>query len=572
MTSCILTSGKTTQHPSGLLQATVQHPHLNASTYPFKTHTMKFFLFIGITLISLCSFAQSPQKMTFQAVVRNSGNALVTSGNVGFQFSILQGSPTGLAAYIETQSTVTNANGLATLVIGDGTPVAGSFASIDWSTGPYYLKCDTDPTGGTAYTVTSTTQLLSVPYALYAEDAGNIPTNVSAFTNDAGYITSPNDADSNPTNEIQSLSISGQTLSISGANSVTLPGSSGNTLDQSYDQGGAGAGRIITADAGAVEVNTAISNGVAVRAQNTNTGVAIVANGTSTANTFSTIQSTAAANSNQASAIIGNSTGAAWGVSGQVQSTATATAAVYGSNLRTNGGHGVSGIGFNGTVGETNYSMGYGVYGENYDAIAPLGDGVGVAGKGYYGVFGEDRYLGSVLGAYGVVSNGDFGATGAKSFMIDHPQDPANKILRHFSTESNEVLNIYRGNIVLDANGEATVEMPDYYDAININPSYHLTPIGGFAQLYVKEELNNGKFVIAGGTPGLKVSWTIYAERNDPYFQQFPEKRTVEYEKREGQKGLYFIPELYGAPNDLKILPTEDNLRATQPELNIQEQ
>lgn len=535
---------------------------------------MKLLCTLGICMFSLLTLAQAPQKFTFQAVVRNASNTLISNANVGMQFSILQGSPTGLAVYIETHSTTTNTNGLASVQIGNGTPVAGSFTSINWAAGPYYLKSDTDPNGGTAYTITSTTQLLSVPYALYADEAGNVPTNVSAFTNDAGYITSPNDADSNPTNELQTLSIAGQTLSISSGNSVTLPsgGGGGNTLDQSYDQGGSGAGRVVTADAGAVEVNTAIASGVAVRAQNTNTGVAIVANGTSTANTFSTIQSTVAANSNQASAVIGNSTGAAWGVSGQVQSTATATAAVYGSNLRTNGGHGVSGIGYNGTVGETNYSMGYGIYGENYDAIAPLGDGVGVAGKGYYGVFGEDRYMGAVLGAYGVVSNGDFGATGAKSFMIDHPQDPENKILRHFSTESNEVLNIYRGNILLDANGEAVVEMPDYYDAININPSYHLTPIGGYAQLFIKEELSNGKFVIGGGNPGMKVSWTIYAERNDPYFQRFPEKRTVEYEKREGQKGRYFIPELYGAPNDLKILPTDDKGRAEQPVLNLIEE
>lgn len=543
---------------------------------------MKRLLFLGICLISAFTFAQAPQKMTYQAVVRNASNALLTNTNVGMQFSILQGSPTGVAVYIETQSATTNANGLATAQIGNGTPVAGNFSTIDWSAGPYYLKCDTDPNGGTSYSITSTTQFLSVPYALYAassadgfsgdyNDLTNAPTNVSAFMNDAGYITSPNDADSNPTNELQTLSLVGQSLTISSGNTVTLPSGGGNTLDQAYDQGGAGAGRIVTADAGAVEVNTAIANGVAVRAQNTNTGVAIVANGTSTSNTFSTIQSTVASNSNQASAVIGNSTGAAWGVSGQVQSTGTATAAVYGSNLRTNGGHGVSGIGFNGTVGETNYSMGYGVYGENYDAIAPLGDGVGVAGKGYYGVFGEDRYLGTVLGAYGVISNGDFGATGAKSFMIDHPLDPENKILRHFSTESNEVLNIYRGNILLNENGEATVEMPDYYDAININPSYHLTPVGGYAQLYIKEELANGKFVIAGGNPGMKVSWTIYAERNDPYFQQFPDKRTVEYEKREGQKGLYFIPSLYGAPNDLKILPTENDERANQPALNLME-
>lgn len=542
----------------------------------------KLFYSVLFTAFAFGASAQAPQKMTYQAVVRNSGNALVANTNVGMQISILQGSPAGIAVYIETHSVATNINGLATLSVGNGTPVAGNFAAIDWSSGPYYLKSETDPNGGTTYSITSTTQLLSVPYALYAENSGdgfsgdyndltNAPTNVSAFTNDAGYITSPNDADSNPTNEIQTLSLVGQSLTISGGNSVTLPSGGGNTLDQAYDQGGAGAGRVITADAGEVEINSAVSNGIALRTQHTSTGVAILANSTNAANGYSTIQSSTASSSTNASAVIGNSTGAAWGVSGQVQAGATSQAAVYGSNLRTNGGHGVYGIGFNGLVGETNYSSGNAIWGENFDAIAPLGNGIGVAGKGYWGVIGEDRYLGSVSGAYGVVSNGDFAATGTKSFVIDHPADPENKYLRHFSAESNEVLNIYRGNVILDANGEAVVELPDYYDAINMNPSYNLTPVGGFAQLYVKQEISAGMFVIAGGTAGMKVSWTIYAERNDPYLQMYPEKRAVEVEKREGQQGLYFMPQLYNVSMDKKMFQSEDKLHTEQPVLEIKE-
>ena len=200
-----------------------------------------------------------------------------------------------------------------------------------------------------------------------------------------------------------------------------------------------------------------------------------------------------------------------------------------------------------------------------------VGNGIGVAGKGYWGVVGEDRYLGGVAGAYGVLSNGELGATGFKSFIIDHPKDPENKFLRHFSAESNEVLNIYRGNAVFDDNGEAIVFLPDYYEDINKNPSYNLTPVGGFAQLYIKEEIAEGKFVIGGGTPGLKVSWTIYAERNDPYAEQNPEKRAVEIEKREGQKGLYFMPQLYGKSNDKKLIQSENNEAAEQPVIQLQE-
>lgn len=118
-------------------------------------------------------FAQAPEKMSYQAVVIDGNNNLVSSTSVGMQISILQGSASGTAVYVETQTPTSNANGLVSLEIGSGTVVSGTFASIDWANGPYFIKTETDPTGGTNYTITGTSQLLSVPYALYAENAGN---------------------------------------------------------------------------------------------------------------------------------------------------------------------------------------------------------------------------------------------------------------------------------------------------------------------------------------------------------------------------------------------------------------
>ena len=376
------------------------------------------------------------------------------------------------------------------------------------------------------------------------------------------------DPDADPTNELQTLSISGQDLTISAGNTVSLP-SAGNTLDMAYDQGGAGAGRSITVDDGEVDLSTATTSGIALRTTNTNTGVAILANSTSTANTFSTVQSSTSATSALASAVVGNTDGAAYGVSGQADASSTATAAVYGSNLRTTGGHGVLGIGVNGAVGQTSYSQGYGIYGENFDAVLPIGNGVGVAGKGYWGVVGEDRYLGAVLGAYGVYSNGDFGGSGAKYFVIDHPQDPANKYLRHACIESNEILNMYRGNASFDSNGEATVTLPGYFEEININFSYHLTPVGKYAPLFIKSKIKDGKFVVAGGEAGMEVSWTIYAERNDPYLQNFPDRKTMSYDKEEWNKGKYLRPELYGEKEEKKIL--KPLAKHNQKELKLKE-
>lgn len=120
-------------------------------------------------LIAMNMFAQAPQKMSYQAVIRNASNALVVNQNIGMQISILQGSPNGTVAYAETQTPMTNTNGLVSVEIGTGTVVSGDFTLIDWAAGPYFVKTETDPTGGTNYTITGTTQLLSVPYALYAK-------------------------------------------------------------------------------------------------------------------------------------------------------------------------------------------------------------------------------------------------------------------------------------------------------------------------------------------------------------------------------------------------------------------
>jgi hypothetical protein len=119
------------------------------------------------------AFAQAPQKMSYQAVIRNSSNTLVTSSSVGMQISILQGSSTGTAVYVETQTATTNANGLVTIEIGNGTAITGTFSAIDWSAGPYFIMTETDPNGGSTYTIAGTTQLMSVPYALYAATSGN---------------------------------------------------------------------------------------------------------------------------------------------------------------------------------------------------------------------------------------------------------------------------------------------------------------------------------------------------------------------------------------------------------------
>lgn len=131
-----------------------------------------FTLFAAVILTANV-FAQAPQKMSYQAVIRNSSNALVSSTAVGMRISILQTTASGTAVYVETQTATTNANGLVSIEIGAGTAVTGTFAGIDWSAGPYFIKTETDPAGGTSYSITGTSQLLSVPYALSAAGIAN---------------------------------------------------------------------------------------------------------------------------------------------------------------------------------------------------------------------------------------------------------------------------------------------------------------------------------------------------------------------------------------------------------------
>jgi hypothetical protein len=132
-----------------------------------------FYTLLLFLLATVSILAQAPEKMSYQAVLRDASNTLLTNQEVGMQISILQTTATGTAVYVETQTVTSNINGLVTLEIGTGSVVSGDFTSIDWSTESYFIKTETDPAGGTTYTITGTSQLMSVPFAMYAKTSGN---------------------------------------------------------------------------------------------------------------------------------------------------------------------------------------------------------------------------------------------------------------------------------------------------------------------------------------------------------------------------------------------------------------
>lgn len=130
--------------------------------------TLTILLFLTATFTI---FAQSPEKMSYQAIIRSQDNKLVKSSPIGLQIIVHQGTATGTIQYQETHVATTNANGLVSLEIGTGTVQSGDFSTIAWENGPYFIEVQVDITGGTTYSISGTTQLLSVPYALHAKSA-----------------------------------------------------------------------------------------------------------------------------------------------------------------------------------------------------------------------------------------------------------------------------------------------------------------------------------------------------------------------------------------------------------------
>ena len=147
----------------------------------------KRYTILAFLLITASTFAQAPEKMSYQAVLRDATNTLLTNQSVGMQISILQTTITGASVYTETQTITTNLNGLVSLEIGTGS-TSDNFATIDWSAGPYFIKIETDPTGGSSYTITGTSQIMSVPFAMYAKTSGSSEANATNISQNTTAI------------------------------------------------------------------------------------------------------------------------------------------------------------------------------------------------------------------------------------------------------------------------------------------------------------------------------------------------------------------------------------------------
>jgi hypothetical protein len=225
-----------------------------------------------------------------------------------------------------------------------------------------------------------------------------------------------------------------------------------------------------------------------------------------------------------------------WGIN-------TANNGVYGQSTSGNAvyGNSTSGIGVYGSSGSN--LGGYFSSSSGLGLLAYSGSGAAILAAGYP----DAAYL------YGNVYVSGSLSKGGGSFLIDHPQDPANKSLYHSFVESPDMKNIYDGVVQLDSKGEAKVILPSWFGVLNTDFRYQLTALGTSApNLYIAQKIQNNQFKIAGGTAGLEVSWQVTGIRQDAWAKAH--RIPVEETKPATQKGLYHHPELYGEPEEKAII------------------
>lgn len=612
----------------------------------------KFFLNTLLVAAVFAAQAQTPQKFNYQGIARTGAGLPMASQNISMRISVLDGSAAGTVVYRETQSATTNAYGLYSVSIGGGTPETGSMAAIDWASGEKYIKVELDPAGGTAYADLGTSQLLSVPYAMYAGNGvpgpvgpeGPVgPAGPAGATGPAGpagagtlsgttntvvkFTGASTGGNSQITDDGTSVGINTTTLSpniklqvtsTTGSNAIrgTLTGTPSTSIATSgavYGESTTGIGVIGVSGTqnGVYGLSTGTLGGTVGVSAGTGNGIWGVATGAGVAGFFD-------------GGIAGRGIVVSTGSSGfgttsptgrlMVMQPATPVPAidtfpaisgysytaqgclkggVYGNYNGSNYGTGVQGIGYNGVNNQdvnSNFSTGnqdIGVYGSANTAGvegASIG-GIGVAGYNRnssfsavtgggnsYGVYGYANTIGGAAapaaryGMYGYATGattnyaGYFSgnvqitgsiAKGSGTFKIDHPTDPENKYLYHSFVESPDMMNIYNGNIITDAQGYATVKLPDYFDALNKDFRYQLTAIGTFAQAIVSEEISSDQFVIRTSQPNVKVSWQVTGVRHDKYANAH--RVVAEVEKEPEFKGRYLHAAEWGQPESRSI-------------------
>jgi hypothetical protein len=594
-----------------------------------------YLLLLTVLLTSIAINAQLPQKFNYQAVVRSNAGAIVANQNVRIRFRIHDATAAGTVQYSETHSITTNVYGLINLQVGAGTVVSGTFTGVTWNTGNKFLEVEADITGGTNYTSLATVELITVPYALQADNAnkfsGSLSGDVSglqsnttiqpnavttakvadnaitspkvasnaintthiadnaitsskiaannvntihiadnAITNTkiaANAINTTHIADNTITNAKITVNAVNTTQIIDGA--VTTPKIADNTVTAAKIATGeivksinglkdnvtlaAGTGTTFSTTGNTITINgtggdiTSISPGVGLLGGGIAGALTLAVNfaGTGTANTVSRtdhnhVGQTWSTNTGSVLTLTDNDVS---GIPLNVYSYGTSyNAAAVSAQVLSTSGQSV------GVFAATNSSDAYaaGVFGQATNVGAAKAVWGYAIGGGTYAIYGDGAGAGSYAGFFQgrVHVNGTLSKS-AGSFKIDHPLDPANKYLSHSFVESPDMMNIYDGNATLDANGEASVTLPDWFEALNKDFRYQLTAIGKPSpNIYIAQEIAGNKFRIAGGAPGGKISWLVTGVRHDAYANA--NRIPVEEPKPVNERGTYLNPQAFG--------------------------
>lgn len=475
-------------------------------------------------------FAQSPAAFKYQAVVRDANYGPIVAQTVSLRLSILAGSASGTTVYQEFHQPTTSPLGLVALNVGEGTVLAGTFADIAWGTNDYYLQIEVDPAGSSNYALLGTSQLLSVPYALYATKAGSVDNLDDAFTAGAGIrIDSSVISNAAPSlwrQDSQVVFVDSSVVGIGLTDSTAFPGDArlfvNGNVRVADDSALLGVGGVV----GASGIRFAANPNREGDIELFNNGRVRFEEEVGINQVFSFVDLNVR---NQA----GN------GTVFQVEDTS---------------GNDLFEVGRTGNVGINQITNNVTLQVQNRAATGGVTNNIIANFERANG----DNVL-QIQDDQDVVVTGDFSVnSGNKNFILDHPLDPAHKILAHNAVESPDHVTYYHGTVQLDANGQATVSLPSYFEALNTDFHYQLTCVGAFAPVYVEAEIANNQFDIAGGQPGMKVSWQVSAKRHDPWASDHPYQ--AEQDKDSEDQGRYYYPEGYGLGREFKIgsEPTHD--------------
>jgi hypothetical protein len=478
----------------------------------------KLFTILSYALLATGVFAQTPQKMSYQAVIRDASNKLITTHSVGIRINILQDSINGPSVYTETQVPTTNANGLVSIEIGGET----GFDTINWSSSQYFIKTETDPTGGSSYTITSISQLLSVPYALYAAHSGisgktDFVPKCTGTGNKLGIsqildnATNVGIGDTLPSHKL--------TVTHSGSTGIVSRSTSGFSLIDIDAFNGDAALRFANAGVNQWNIrNRPADNYLEIFELGGGGSRVVIQDATGNVGIGETTSP-----AYRLDVLHGGATG--------IRSRSSASFSV----IDVDGFSGDAALRF-AKAGVLQWNIRNNPATDDLQFFE-LGGG------------GERMKIANTTGYVTIATNLTVTGTlakGAGAFKIDYPLDPAHKYLYHSFVESPDMMNIYNGNITTDNAGKAIVRLPDYFEALNMEFRYQLTVIGTFDQAIISKEISNNQFEIATTKPNVKVSWQVTGVRHDAYAVENRIPTVVDKEPE--NQGKYLHPEAYKLP------------------------